>query len=86
MLSDKFKDDARSSETGAIEFTYEEKNAIRYMGGYVIRKIRKKKDLDIGFLEDSDKGYLHFHSTDWINAIDCGGLVHIIDSCFQFFL
>ena len=86
MLLDKFKDDARPLETSAIEFTYEEENAIRYMGGYVIRKLREKKDLNVGFLEDSDKEYLHFHSTDWINAIDRGGLMHITDSCFQLFL
>lgn len=85
ILSDKFKDDTRSSETSAIEFTYKEENPIRYMGGYVIRKLREKKDLD-GFFEDSDKEYLHFHSTDSINAIDCGGLMQITDSCFQLFL
>ena len=58
----------------------------RYMGGYVIRKLKEKKGLDVDFLEDTDKEYLHSHSTDWINAIDRGGLVHITDSCFQLFL
>ena len=86
ILSNKFKNDARPSETSAVEFTYEEENAIRYMGGYVIRKLKEKKDLDVDFLEDTDKEYLHSHSTDWINAIDRGGLVHITDSCFQLFL
>lgn len=84
ILSDTFKDDPCPSETSSTEFTYEEENAIRYMGGYVIRKL-KEKDLDVGFLEDSDK-YLESQSSDWINAIDCGGLVHITDSCFQLFL
>ena len=86
MLSDKFKDSASASETSTCEFTYEEENAIRYMGGYVIRKIREKKNMDVSFLEDSDKVYLQSHSTDWINAIDRGGLIHITDSCFQLFL
>ena len=85
-LSDKLKNDARPSELSAVEFTYEEENAIRYMGGYVIRKLKEKKDLDVDFLEDTDKEYLHSHSTDWVNAIDRSGLVHIIDSCFQLFL
>lgn len=86
MLSDKFKDSASASETNTSEFTYEEENAIRYMGGYVIRKIREKKNMDVSFLEDSDKVYLQSQSTDWINAIDRGGLIHITDSCFQLFL
>ena len=86
MLSDKFKDGASASETSTCEFTYEEENAIRYMGGYVIRKIREKKNMDVSFLEDSDKVYLQSHSIDWINAIDRGGLIHITDSCFQLFL
>ena len=56
------------------------------MGSYVIMKLKEKKDLDVGFLEYTDKEYLHYHSTDWINAIDRGGLVHITDSFFQLFL
>jgi len=44
-------------EASTIEFTYEEENAIRYMGGYVIRKLREKHQ-DVEFLVDSDKEYL----------------------------
>ena len=50
ILSDKFKNDARRSETSAVEFTYEEESAIRYVGGYVIRKLKEKKSLDMVFL------------------------------------
>ena len=53
MLFEKFEDDARPSEISAIEFMYKEENAIRYMGGYVMRKLREKKDLDVGFLTRS---------------------------------
>ena len=34
----------------------------------------------------SDKENFESHSSDYINAIDHGGLVHITDSCFQLFL
>lgn len=30
--------------------------------------------------------YLDAQSSDWINAIDQGGLVHITDACFQLFI
>ena len=42
-----------------------------WLGGYVIRKIRERKDKrkDVSFLEDSDKEYLHSHSTDWIIVV-----------------
>ena len=53
------------------------------MGGYVIRKLKEKDQQDVGFL---DKEYLESQSSDWINAIDRGDLVHITDSCFQLFL
>ena len=68
----------------AIEMTYEEENAIRYMGGYVIRKL-KKKHFDIEFLI-VDQTFSTMESSEWINLIDRGGLVHITDDCFQFFL
>jgi len=44
------------------------------------------KNYDVEFLIDSRKEYVHVQSSDWINAIDRGGLVHITDSCFQLFL
>lgn len=55
------------------------------MGGYAIKKLRDK-DIDVEFLVDSDKEYLESQSSEWINAIDRGGLLHITDSCFQLFL
>ena len=71
-------------EESATQFSYEEENAIRYMGGYVIRKLGK--NCDIEFLIDPKKDYLHVQSSDWINTIGRGGLVHITDSCYQLFL
>lgn len=57
ILRATFKDDSHPSEMSSIEFTYEEENAIRYMAGYVIRKL-KEKDHYVEFLVDSDKEYL----------------------------
>ena len=55
------------------------------MGGYVIKKLSDKKH-DVEFLVVSkNKTSLEAQSSDWINAVDRGGLVHITDSCFQLF-
>jgi len=67
-----------------VQFTYEEENAIRYMGGYVVKNLPKNHD--VGFLIDSGEEFQEAESSDWINAIDRGGLVHITDSCYQLFL
>jgi len=67
-----------------VQFTYEEENAIRYMGGYVIKKLQSKHDVE--FLVDLDKEFQDTESSEWTNAIDRGGLVHITDSCYQLFL
>lgn len=86
LLCSKFRTADTASEVSAIQFTYEEENAIRYMGGYVIKKLKDKK-CDVGFLVDTkNKTSLEAQSSDWINAVDRGGLVHITDSCFQLFL
>ena len=64
---------------------YEQENAIQYMVGYVIRKLKEKHDVE--FLVDSkNKIHLEAQFSDWINAVGRGGLVHITDPCFQLFL
>ena len=68
----------------AIEMTYEEENAIRYMGGYVICKL-KNKHFDIDFLI-VDQTISTMESSKWINLINRGGLVRVTDDCFQLFL
>jgi len=75
--------------------TYQEDNALRYMAGYVCRKVHhninksSSKDKDdmvelcmqfCGDEEDEDRG-----SEKWINAIDRGGLWHINDNTFTIF-
>ena len=69
-------------------FTYEEENAIRYVGRYVVRVLRQHK---------SNSGICHIMEAmidsnavgpaqDWIKTIDRGGLLHISDQAFRLFL
>jgi len=53
-LSSTFKIDTHALELSTVEFTYEEENAVRYMGGNVLKKL-KDKNQDIEFLVDSKK-------------------------------
>lgn len=61
--------------------TFEEINAIRYVGGYVIRSLRKdgaKSELKYLIKEARDTD-----SEDWVLALDRGGLIHITESFCQ---
>ena len=83
--------DDRSQDLSHIEF-----NAIRYTAGYVPRALKKKliksghknkKDLllclnDLIACDGEDPG----PSTEWIYAIDRGGLTHINNLTFELFL
>ena len=67
-----------------ISLTYEEENAVHYMGGYVIRKLQNK-GTEVDFLILDKPAVSKMESSDWMNLIDRGGLVHITDDCFQLF-
>ena len=56
------------------------------MAGYVIWKLsRNFHSMDL--LVESDKENItELYSMEWINLIDCGGLVHITEECYQVFL
>ena len=71
-----------------VQFTYEEENTIRYMAGFVVRKVQKKLDAkDVEMLIESDKAAITGSSSaEWVNIIDRGGLVHVTDACYQLFL
>ena len=69
LLCTKFKTTDIAPEMDTVMFTYEEENAIKYMGGYVIKKLKDKKH-NVEFLVDSSKAHLEAQSSDWINAID----------------
>ena len=54
------------------------------MGGYKVKTLQKNHD--VRFLIDSGEEFQEAESSDWTNAIDRGGLVHITDSTYQLFL
>ena len=81
---------AKTTQCGSdeVQFTYEEENAIRYMAGFVVRRLQKQLDAkDIDMLIESEEATISdANSTEWINLIDRGGLVHVNDACYQLFL
>lgn len=82
----KRKDDTEDMSDDT-KLTYEEENAIRYMSGYVIHKLQNKH-IEVNFLilDKASVAVSEVESSDWINLIDRGGLVHVTDDCFQLFL
>ena len=68
--------------------TFEEENATRYVGGYVVRVLRQDKNCSSirhimeGMIDASAKG----PAQEWVKAIDRGGLVHISNEAFHLFL
>ena len=69
-----------------LDLTYEEKNALRYVGGYVCKKLQKKFQSTIKYLitdesDESDVG----ESSEWMTMIDRGGLVHIKEPTYKLF-
>lgn len=85
------------AETSGTEtscpMTWEEENALRYVAGYICRKVQSKlqkssaknKEEMVLFCmelcgdEDGDRG-----TEEWTNAIDRGGLWHINTLCFPY--
>ena len=71
------------------ELTYEEGNALRYMGGYIIRSLRNslQKDNDIldglKLITNMDDDTVPAESEEWMCSIDRGGLVRITDEFYQ---
>ena len=65
ILSDNFKVSSRLAEPcKANTLTYEEENAVRYMGGYVVQQLKKKKDVDRDVLIDNKKEYQEAKSSE----------------------
>lgn len=88
LLSDIYIPKTTQYENDEEQFTYEEENAIRYMAGFIVQRIQKKLDAkDVEMLIESDRAtIMDANSTEWINIIDRGGLVHVTDACYQLFL
>jgi hypothetical protein len=85
----------RNDENASQNLTREEENALRYVAGHVISKIKRnleqssdagKDDQILCLMEmqgeewDEDRG-----TEDWINTIDRGGLWHVDDQVYSFF-
>ena len=69
-----------------VSITPDEENAIRYMAGYVLHKL-KKKQYAVDDLIQKDREYItETSSNEWIRLIDRGGLVHITEECHQLFV
>ena len=71
-----------------ISFTFEEENAIRYVGGYVVRILRQHKSNTsiCHIIEAMIDSNAIGPSQDWVKTIDRGGLVHISDQAFRLFV
>ena len=79
----------------SCELTYDDQCAIRYVAGYVCRKVRDKlesssiihkNDLILTLYEFKGNGIgAHHASEDWIDTLDRGGLWHATDNVFYFF-
>ena len=72
------------------ELTFEEENAVRYVGGYVVRKLKEHPNcakfrtlLNEMACEDDQKE--NSPSASWTNAIDRGGLVKVTHEANQLF-
>lgn len=69
--------------------TYEEENAVRYMGGYIIRalnKVNKKNPeilLQLKDLVNDDDNAEPAESEEWVCTIDRGGLIRVTDEMYN---
>ena len=79
-------------QSESLSLSYEEKNAMRYTAGYVIRAVKKK--IKKSACSEAVKAGLgmcltellgeecHDDSNDWVSMIDRGGLNHVNDMTF----
>lgn len=69
--------------------SYEEENAVRYMGGYILRALGKMNKGSSGILfqlkdlRNDDEDTEPAESEEWICSIDRGGLIRITDEMYQ---
>ena len=86
LLCQKLQGQDESTAGSDIIISNEEENAIRYMAGYVIRKLNKKQ-CSVDFLIEKDRNSIAENkSTEWVNLIDRGGLIHVTEECYQLFI
>ena len=83
-----------STSSQSISLTYEEENAIRYVGGYVIKSVKAmlkspQDDALILGLDElciTDDDVEPAESEEWLCSIDRGGLTRITDDAYLFFV
>ena len=69
--------------------TYEQENALRYTGGYIVRALKKKNKNDKSVLQDlkelcnEDDDMEPAESEEWLCSIDRGGLIRISEDMYQ---
>lgn len=76
------------------QLTLDEENAVRYVAGYVVRKVgdslqlpkdQAKCDILYQLIETSANANSAGTSQEWTSRIDRGGLIHVTDEAFQCF-
>lgn len=81
-------DESTPLEHSENHLTFEEQNAVRYIGGYVIRSLHQKtKDNGVKHVlcELKDEGSMDGPAQEWVNAIDRGGLTKITSEAYHLF-
>ena len=73
-------------DSSVNNLTYEEENAIRYVGGYIIKTLKKQNcdtiDVALNDLVDEDGSGEADESREWVGSVDRGGLIYISDPAF----
>ena len=85
-----------STESPVTPLTFEEQNALRYVAGYICRKVRerlessslpKKNDMTLCLIELSGDELFEERGTElWTNTVDRGRLWHIRDQTYGVFV
>jgi len=98
LIREQFRSPVSSKEVeySVEKLTYEENNALRYAAGVIPRKLmtkiknstRSNKNYLLMYLEellveDPDEDISADGSTDWINLVDRGGLLHVNELMFK---
>ena len=90
LLTQKFKIEHNEVPDNSIQdrLTDEEENAVNYVGGYVVRSVKDKtKDKDqLDVLKNLTGDSTNFEAQKWTKTVDRGGLVHVSEEAFRFFL
>lgn len=80
-----------------VQLDYNERNALRYVGGYVTRvlhtRLKKSKDVKkrelcacLTEMNDVDPDEMCDDSDDWMKSVDRGGLKHITNMVYMLFV